>query len=66
MNPDTSNNCIYIPWKIMSTLNVKLKENIDVGTYQLRYTIEQTTNGSSGAKTIELTTDKNTFIITDD
>ncbi|MFR7591068.1 MAG: leucine-rich repeat protein [Longibaculum sp.] len=66
MNPDTSNNCIYIPWKIMSTLNVNLKENIDVGTYQLRYTIEQTTNGSSGAKTIELTTDKNTFIITDD
>lgn len=66
MNPDTSNNCIYIPWKIMSTLNVKLKENIDVGTYQLRYTIEQTTNGSSGTKTIELTTDKNTFIITDD
>lgn len=64
ISADSANNCIYIPWKIMSTINVILKNNIDTGTYQLRYTIEQTTMDSTQA--VELATEKNTFIITDD
>ena len=52
-----------IPWSIYKTISVQLKDDISVGTYQLRYDIIQTTTGSGEQI---LATEINPFIITNE